>query len=115
MKFLLPCLSLLAVGAAACPALAQTGGFGESSIAADANGRPSSLSMSCATLVSLIGQRGTVVISTGPYTWDRVVRDRSFCPSEQTSTPEFAPTSDNRQCFAGLRCIDRLNEGNGRE
>lgn len=115
MKLLLPCLSLLAFGTAATSALAQTGGSGESSIAADNNSRPYSPGMSCATLVNLVGQRGAVVISTGPYTWDRVVRDRSFCPFEQTSTPEFAPTSDNRQCFAGLRCIDRTSEGSSRE
>lgn len=116
MKFLLPYLSLLAVGAAAfSPALAQTGGSGESSIAPDTNGRPYAPTMSCAALVSLVGQRGSVVISTGPYTYDRVVRDRSFCPFEQTSAPEFAPTSDNRQCFAGLRCVDRTSEGSSRE
>ena len=85
------------------------------SIGADAYGRVSSLAMSCASLASLVGQRGSIVIATGPNTWDRVVRDRSFCPFEQTSAPEFAPTSDNRQCFAGLRCMDRLNEGSSHD
>jgi hypothetical protein len=76
------------------------------STAAFAQGRPSTTAMTCSAAHSLIEQRGALVIGTGGDTYDRLVRDMSFCEHGQKTKPRFAPTRDNPQCYVGDYCFD---------
>jgi hypothetical protein len=69
-----------------------------------AQSRPSTTNMSCAAAASLVQQRGAVVLGTGGSTFDRFVRDASFCPHGQILRAAFVPAADQRQCFIGWRC-----------
>ena len=68
--------------------------------------RPSTTTMSCAAAASLVQQRGAVLLGTGGDTFDRFVRDASYCPKGQILKAAFTPSADQRQCFVGWRCYD---------
>lgn len=80
---------------------------------AHAQERPSSLAITCAAAAGLVEARGAVVLSTGPYVYERIVRHSGLCEAETTTAPAYLPTRDRPQCFVGYRCraIDR---GEGR-
>jgi len=50
------------------------------------------------------------VLGTGGYTYDRFVRDRSFCEITEATESAFAPTLDAPQCFIGYRCKEPEND-----
>lgn len=77
--------------------------------AAHAQGRPSTLSMTCAQAQQMVVRSGAAVLSTGPTTYDRFVRDRSFCMPDESTEPTWAPTRDSAQCMVGYRC-ERLRD-----
>jgi hypothetical protein len=85
-------LAALALQLAAAEALAQ--------------GRPQSTAMTCRQAASLVFSRGAVVLGTGGATYDRFVRDRSFCEITEATRPAYAPTRDDPQCFVGYRCYE---------
>ena len=66
--------------------------------------RPQSPGMTCRQAAGLVSARGAVVLGTGGHTYDRYVRDRSFCEITEFIEPAFAPAADNPQCFVGYRC-----------
>jgi hypothetical protein len=70
-----------------------------------AQARPSALAMSCRATAQLVAARGTVVLGTGGWTYDRVVRDGSFCLRDETIRPVWTPTAESSQCFVGYRCV----------
>ncbi|KQP33914.1 hypothetical protein ASF49_08660 [Methylobacterium sp. Leaf104] len=84
---------VLAVALALCaftaPALAQ---------------RASTTSMSCSQAKTLVDRRGGLVLGTGGATYDRFVRDRSFCEVTEITVPAFVPAGDTPRCFVGYRC-----------
>ena len=52
--------------------------------------RPMTPDLNCAAARQLVSRAGAIVLSTGPYTYDRYVRDRSFCQlGEIRSRPGF--------------------------
>jgi hypothetical protein len=71
---------------------------------ASAQERVPAISMPCANVAGVVRARGAAVLSTGPYTYERVVRDQGFCELETTTAPAWVPSADNPQCFAGYRC-----------
>jgi len=71
-----------------------------------AQGRPQSTAMTCRQAAGLVFSRGAVVLGTGGHTYDRYVRDRSFCEITEATKPGFAPTRDDPKCFAGYRCFE---------
>ena len=71
-----------------------------------AQGRPSTTAMSCASAHGLVVQRGAAVLGTGGDTFERIVRDNSFCAYGQRLKPLFAPTRDNPHCYIGDYCFD---------
>ena len=73
-------------------------------VPARAQGRPSSTQLTCAQVTGLVQARGAVVLGTGGPTFDRYVRDRSFCEATETVQRRFVPTLDTAQCFVGYRC-----------
>ncbi|MCJ2141424.1 hypothetical protein [Methylobacterium sp. E-066] len=76
----------------AAPAAAQT--------------RPSSTAMTCQQTVRLIQARGALVLGTGGQTYDRFVRDRSFCEATEIARRAFRPTRDNPNCLIGYTCYE---------
>ena len=72
-----------------------------------AQSRPSTTTMSCASATNLVIARGAIVLGTGGDTYERFVRDASFCFKGQVTRARFAPTSDNAQCMIGWRCFDQ--------
>ena len=85
-------LSLVLIGVAA-EALAQS--------------RPNTERMSCGQAQSLVATQGAVVLYSGPYTYDRYVRDSTFCPRPDRTDPAWISTADAAQCFVGYRCVSR--------
>lgn len=73
-----------------------------------AQSMPDSLTMSCAATAALVRQRGAVVIGTGPGIFDRYVSTQGYCAPGETTAPVWLQTADQKQCFIGYRCRDRL-------
>lgn len=71
---------------------------------ADAQTRPSTVSRPCAASQRDVQANGAIVLGTGGYTFDRFVRDRSFCQIDEGLDPAFVPSRDNQSCFIGYRC-----------
>ena len=75
--------------------------------AAVAQNRPSTTAMTCQQAASLVYARGAIVLGTGGYTYDRFVRDRSFCQvTEALERSAWVPTRDTPTCFVGYRCYE---------
>lgn len=72
--------------------------------AVQAQGRPQSPNLSCAANRQSVLANGAIVLGTGGYTYDRFVRDRSFCQFDETVFPAWVPARDTPQCFVGYRC-----------
>ena len=72
--------------------------------AAGAQDRPSTTRMTCRQAAGLVQRRGAVVLGTGGQTFDRFVRDRSFCEATEVTEARVAPTLDAPQCPVGYRC-----------
>ena len=75
-----------------------------------AQSRRSTTNMSCGAANNLVLSQGAAVLGTGGDTFDRFVRDASFCPRGQVLMPAFAPTTDQRQCQIGWRCFNESRE-----
>jgi hypothetical protein len=73
-----------------------------------AQARPLSTRMSCRQAAGLVQAHGALVLGTGAHTYDRFVRDRSFCQITEITEPGFAPTLDHPQCFVGYACKEPL-------
>jgi hypothetical protein len=73
-----------------------------------AQARPRSTRMSCSQAAGLVHARGALVLGTGVHTYDRFVRDRSFCEITEYIEPGFAPTLDHPQCFVGYTCKEPI-------
>ena len=69
--------------------------------------------MTCAQARGIVASQGAAVLRTGPTTYDRYVRDGSFCALQETARPAWVRTADVAQCPIGGVC--RSNEvDNGR-
>ncbi|WP_186417016.1 hypothetical protein [Bosea sp. CS1GBMeth4] len=69
-----------------------------------AQGRPQTPERSCAANRQSVLANGAIVLGTGGYTYDRFVRDRSFCQFDEYADPAWVPARDTPQCFVGYRC-----------
>ena len=69
--------------------------------AAVAQNRPSTTAMTYQQAAGLIYARGAIVLGTGGYTYDRFVRDRSFCQVTEALESAWVPTRDTPTCFVG--------------
>ncbi|UYW25958.1 hypothetical protein [Methylorubrum extorquens] len=88
MRCALVCVALLAgIG----PALAQ---------------RSSTTNLTCAQARTVVTRQGAAVLGTGGPTFDRFVRDRSFCEATEIGRRAFVPTRDNPGCFVGYTCYE---------
>ena len=71
-----------------------------------AQGRPSTTGMSCTQAARLVAAQGAVVLGTGGQTYDRFVRDRSFCEPTEIARRAFRPARDNPSCLVGYTCYE---------
>ncbi|WP_262029636.1 hypothetical protein [Microvirga sp. Mcv34] len=70
------------------------------------------LTMTCAEVRGIVASRGAVVLRTGPTTYDRYVRDSSFCALQETVWPTWVRTADVAQCPIGGICRSiEINNG----
>jgi hypothetical protein len=76
------------------------------SIPAAAQTRPTTTTMTCQQTVRLVQARGALVLGTGGPTYDRFVRDRSFCEPTEIAKRAFRPTRDNPNCLIGYTCYE---------
>ncbi|ACA21170.1 hypothetical protein M446_6936 [Methylobacterium sp. 4-46] len=90
---------------ASLPVLAALASVG-AVLGAAAQDRPATTAMSCGQARGLLRARGALVMGTGGFTYDRFVRDRSFCEPTEVTANAFVPTRDNPQCLVGYRCIE---------
>jgi hypothetical protein len=74
-----------------------------------APGRPDAYAMTCQAAQSYVAGRGATILETSRTTYDRYVRDNSFCYPTQTTLPAFVPTRDSANCFVGYTCEERKN------
>lgn len=71
---------------------------------AAAQSRPSSPTRPCSVNRQSVMANGALVLGTGGYTYDRFVRDRSFCQPDEYTEPAWVPSRDTPSCFVGYRC-----------
>lgn len=72
--------------------------------ARDAASRPDLAAMTCGEARAMVLSRGAVLFSTGPGTYERIVRDGAQCLLAETPRPAILPTRDLRACFVGYVC-----------
>ena len=77
-------------------------------LALPAEARPASSALTCAAAAALVLREGAVVLDTSQTTFDRFVRDGSFCPHATVMRAGFVPTRDNRACFIGYTCEPQM-------
>ncbi|WP_346909659.1 hypothetical protein [uncultured Roseibium sp.] len=70
--------------------------------------RPDLRRMTCLEARHMVQRNGSVVFTTGPYTFSRYVSDRRFCDRGQAAFPQLGPTRDNPKCLVGLECRQPL-------
>ena len=66
--------------------------------------RPSTVNRPCSASRHDVIANGAIVLGTGGYTYDRFVRDSSFCPHGDILDPAWVPSRDTASCFVGYRC-----------
>lgn len=72
--------------------------------------RPDTRAMTCAQAQAMVKQRGTIVMSTGPTTYETFVADARYCvPRASSVRARFAPTKDDPKCPVGNRCYQNRN------
>ncbi|MEH3120021.1 MAG: hypothetical protein PGN25_21155 [Methylorubrum populi] len=68
--------------------------------------RPSATTLTCAQARAVVQRQGAAVLGTGGATFDRFVRDRSFCEATEIGRRAFVPTRDAPGCFVGYTCYE---------
>ncbi|GEP00382.1 hypothetical protein [Methylobacterium haplocladii] len=75
-------------------------------LASPAVSRPSTTDMTCAQARTIVLGAGGIVLGTGGQTYDRFVRDRSYCEPTEVGKRAFVPARDTPQCFVGYTCYE---------
>ncbi|WP_445502738.1 hypothetical protein [Microvirga sp. G4-2] len=78
--------------------------FASLSAGAMAQSSATTLAMTCRQARQIVASQGAVVLRTGPTTYDRYVRDSSFCGRSLTADPAWVRTADTAQCPVGGIC-----------
>jgi hypothetical protein len=81
-------------------------------VVAQTNG--TTLSMTCAQARGIVASQGAVVLRTGPMTYDRYVRDGTFCQIQEFARPVWVRTADTPSARLE-ECAGRLNSKPGNE
>jgi hypothetical protein len=72
--------------------------------AALAQSRPDSRTMSCQQATKTVTRAGSVVMITGPGTYERVVASERFCLVGESALLALAATRDAPHCVVGYYC-----------
>jgi len=72
--------------------------------------RPDTRAMNCQQAQSLVRSRGAVVMTTGQYTYERIVAGQGYCEGDEETWIKTAPTRDDPQCRVGYYCRTRVFE-----
>jgi hypothetical protein len=68
-----------------------------------AQGRPSTLDLTCGQAAALVARSGAVVLSTGRHTYARFVSSARYCAAAEFAYLRRAPTRDG-MCRVGYVC-----------
>lgn len=82
-------------------------------LAAQAQGRPDTLQMSCQSVAELVRRSGAVILATGPNLYDRFVASQAYCQRDELTEPRWTAAADTKQCFVGFGC--RRESGNSND
>ncbi|TCT03316.1 hypothetical protein [Aquabacter spiritensis] len=88
--------------------------LGAAAPAAWAQDFPNTLTMTCAEAKAMVNNSTGIVLSTGPNTFNRYVKDIAYCAGAQVTKEQWVPTRDVAQCAIGSTCVDPANLGGGR-
>jgi hypothetical protein len=77
-------------------------------LATPVEAREASTTLTCAAAKARVLQQGAILFDTSPTTFDRFVRDPSFCVRGEVTRPAWVPTKDNPQCMIGYTCAPSL-------
>lgn len=69
-----------------------------------AEARKNTLNYTCHQARALVHSHGTILLSTGRYTFDRFVANRSYCALGDYVKRAYAPTRDRNMCEIGYVC-----------
>ncbi len=76
-------------------------------IADVAYARPDVRTMTCAQAKALVRQIGSVVMTTGKYTYERYVAGQAYCERPYVKRRAWIATKDTSECLVGFTCEDR--------
>lgn len=71
---------------------------------AQAQTRPSTVNMPCGESRQLVLTIGAIVLGTGGLTYDRFVRDQTFCDVTEYAQSAYVRSLETPACFVGYRC-----------
>lgn len=77
---------------------------------AGALARPDTRAMTCQQAQNFVRASGAVVMTTGQFTYERIVTNRGYCDRDETTRIKVAPTRDDMQCRVGYRCAPTFRE-----
>ncbi len=83
-------------------------------IADAAYARPDVRTMTCEQAKALVRQSGSVVMTTGKYTYERYVAGQANCERPYVIRRAWIVTKDTKKCQIGFRCEDRAERRSGR-
>jgi hypothetical protein len=75
-----------------------------------ASARPDTRTMTCQQAQDFVRRSGAVVMSTGQYTYERIVTNQSFCDFDEITWLMVAPTKDVQKCRVGYYCRTRIDD-----
>jgi hypothetical protein len=66
--------------------------------------RPDTRAMTCAAAQEMVRRAGAVVMTTGRWTYERIVASVRYCDYQEEAVLFVAPTLDNPRCRVGRIC-----------
>lgn len=75
-------------------------------MALPAHARVDPRGMSCAQATALVQSSGSVVMTTGTYTYAMIYSSGAACRAS-SAAPQSVPTRDNPRCVVGVICLPR--------
>ncbi len=70
--------------------------------------RPDTRAMTCDQGRAVVAQYGSIVLTTGQHTYDRIVHNRGFCGPGQETQLKIVPSLDVPNCRIGYFCREQL-------
>lgn len=77
-------------------------------MANDAQARPDVRRMTCQAARNFVAAHGSVVMTTGQYTYERFVSSRQYCNFDEELDTKYVPTLDTPRCPIDYYCRPRM-------